>query len=203
MNTKRLLPLTLLLSVFVLIAARPKTTTPLTFSADSNIRIEGTSSLHDWTCEASPVGGSLMIETIDGVLTGIEQASAALPVSAIDCDNGTMNKKVRDALEAKAHPVIRYELKSARVTTADGRVKVEAAGQLTLAGVQKPFALHLQGSALENGRYRFQGSAPLLMSDFGIKAPTAMLGTLKTGDAVMLHFDVIGQPMAAATTKTR
>jgi hypothetical protein len=32
------------------------------------------------------------------------------------------------------------------------------------------------------------------MSDYGIDPPTAMLGTLKTGDDVVVHFEAVGAP---------
>jgi hypothetical protein len=33
------------------------------------------------------------------------------------------------------------------------------------------------------------------MSDYGMKPPTAMLGTIKTGDAVTVHFDLVANAL--------
>jgi len=36
----------------------------------------------------------------------------------------------------------------------------------------------------------FEGSQPISMSDYGISAPTALFGTLKTGNDITINFKV-------------
>ena len=68
---------------------------------------------------------------------------------------------------------------------------VRATGRLTLAGQTRTVTATLQGSARPDGKLRFTGQLPVTMSDYGIKPPTAMMGTLKTGDAVVVHLDLM------------
>ena len=47
-----------------------------------------------------------------------------------------------------------------------------------------------QGQAVGGNRFHVTGTVPLLMSQYGIRPPTAMMGTMRTRDAVTIRFDV-------------
>lgn len=164
-----------------------------TFQPESALWIEGTSSVHDWTCTVERVTGSLEKETASAGLIPVPRAEVAVPVEAIECNNGTMNKKTRKALNADAHPTIRYVLDEATALpgAADGSFDLKTTGRLTIASVDQPVEMTVAGERLADGRFRFTGQTPLLMTDFGVEPPTALLGTLKTGDRVVVHFDVV------------
>jgi len=93
------------------------------------------------------------------------------------------------------HP--RYELEreySARVQgTAGAPIKVEVKGTLTVAGVARPVTLVLDVRR-DGSRLLASGELPLKMSDFGIKPPTAMMGTMHTGDAVRVKIETTLAP---------
>lgn len=174
--------------------------THLTMDPESRIWIEGTSSMHDWECEVGQFIGSLETSITDEALEGVSGGKVVVPSEQIECNNGTMNKKARGALNAKNYPQIRFAMERAEVLSAseEGRLQVKATGQLTLAGTEKTIELTAEGERTSEGRYRFTGSTPLVMSDYGIKPPTAMLGALKTGDEVTVHFDIVAGPGSSA-----
>jgi len=164
---------------------------------ESKIRVEGTSSLHDWTCEVKAITGTFEAGAAPATtLEALSGVQITVPVSGLESKNGQMNKKAREALKANASPTIQYVMKSAQVQSppaADGWTTLKATGTLKIAGVEKPVTLTVKGKEVGGGSYRFTGSTPLQMSDFGISPPTAMLGTLKTGDRVTIHFDVVAR----------
>jgi polyisoprenoid-binding protein YceI len=158
------------------------------FAGGSRVWVEGTSTVHDWTCSATQVSGTLDAVTAEAGLSGLSGLTVTVPVNALDCDNGTMNGKLRDALGTAA---IRFTASNARVgAPGGGRFTVETDGQLTIRGTTRAQRIQAQGQALGGGRYRFTGSVPVTMSQFGVTPPTAMLGTLRTGDRVTVRFDV-------------
>jgi polyisoprenoid-binding protein YceI len=158
------------------------------FASGSRIWVEGTSTVHDWSCDADQISATLDATTGDAALTGLSALTVTIPVAGMDCDNGTMNGKLRDALGTSP---IRFTLSNARVASPNGgRFVVEANGQLTIHGTSRAQRVTAQGQVLGNGRYRFTGSVPVTMSQFGVDPPTAMLGTLRTGDRVTVRFDV-------------
>ena len=68
--------------------------------------------------------------------------------------------------------------------------KVVASGDLTIAGktnkVDLPFTL-----TVSDGKAVLEGKIPLKMTDFGIEPPKALLGTIKTGDEIEVHYNTV------------
>ena len=158
-----------------------------TFQNSSKIWVEGTSSVHDWQCNVAQFAGTVAAEPADAGLASLSGTSLTVPVQGIDCDNGTMNGKVRDALGSSP---VRYALKSATpgAPGADGWFEIRTTGDLTINGTTRTVQMNVRGKATEGG-FRFTGQHALQMTDYGISPPTAMFGALKTGDQVTVHFD--------------
>lgn len=156
--------------------------------ADSKMWIEGTSSVHDFTCNVKSVSGTI---GVNGDVGSVESATILVPVSQIDCDNGTMNKKVREALNASSNPGISFTLGSATPNgTKDGWQSMTVSGELEMNGTKRPIKMTVEGQRSGNGTIVYRGHAPVNMKDHGVKPPTAMLGALKTGEEVQVHFEV-------------
>lgn len=155
----------------------------MSIQPESKLWVEGTSTIHDWTMTVGAFDGSVTATTGE-----IGAVSVTVPVAQLTADNGTMNKKAQKALRADKHPTITYNLTSADLK---GAGSFEAKGQLTIAGVTQPANFAVKGEQVADGRFRYTGSTRVNMSDFGVKAPTAMLGTIKTGDEVVVHFNVV------------
>ena len=191
-----------LLAIIMLSGGWSRIETPTRFMliAQSKLWIEGTSTIHDWTCEIEQVEGFLDLETSVTAVAEFSRVEISVPVRSIDCNNGTMNKKMRKALAADAHPLILYELLDAKVFPgpADEAFQLKTTGRLLMAGTAKSIEMTVEGRRLPDGRFRLTGSLPLRMTDFGIDPPKALLGTLKTGDRIVVHFDVVVAPKSKA-----
>src|SRR5918995_6471812 len=90
------------------------------------------------------------------------------------------------ALKVQPHPDITFRLVRVEPGTA-GTLK--AIGMLTIAGVEREVALTLKTQRTD-ATLTVTGDVPILMTDYGIKPPTAMLGMLKTDPKVTVSFDV-------------
>ena len=159
-----------------------------TFESSSKIWVEGTSTVHDWTCTVTQFAGTVNAEPAEASFADLSTTTLTVPVQGIDCDNGTMNGKVRDALGSSP---IRYALTSATpgASAADGWFSIRTTGNLSIAGATQPAQMTVKAKALDGGRFRITGQHALKMTDYGVSPPTAMFGTLKTGDEVTVHFD--------------
>ncbi len=160
---------------------------PLSLATGGTVTIEGSSNVHGWTCAAAQVAGTGDGTPAAAGLTALTALTVTVPVAQIECGNGTMNGKLRTALLATTAPTVRFVLTSATVSA---RSAVTASGRLTIAGQTRPVQITAQGQPVSGNRYRFTGSVPLLMSQYGIRPPTAMMGTMRTRDAVTVRFDV-------------
>ncbi len=102
-----------------------------------------------------------------------------------------MDGKTSDAFEAKKFPNIIFQLTDVvfnKVTEKESEVTLT--GNLTLHGETKKFSIKSMAKITKTGGYQFKGSALLKMTEFKMKPPTAVMGTIKTGDAVTVKFDV-------------
>jgi polyisoprenoid-binding protein YceI len=151
----------------------------------SSIKVEGTSTLHEWTMEGSAINGTIDSATRAAVVT--------IPVISLKSQHGKMDRLMAEALKAKDHPQIRYELVEANVPEGAATFTIKTRGRLTIAGVTRELVMDVQGARGADGSYVLTGTAPLKMTAFGVKPPTAMMGTIKTGDDVKVTFRWIVQ----------
>jgi polyisoprenoid-binding protein YceI len=84
----------------------------------------------------------------------------------------------------KQHPEIRFSLTGYELK--DGAVA--AAGQLSIHGQTRDVVLPGSVTAKANG-VNVKGSYGLKMSDYGIKPPVMMLGTIRVADALTISYD--------------
>lgn len=163
------------------------------FGPDTNVWVTGTSTIHDWECKVMSQNGSMTAQ-VGEQLGAISAAGLSVKVDDIDCDSRKMNKKVGEALnDDNETPIISFEMESAELSdvTVDS-LTASVTGQLTLAGVTKSVEFPLVGSRTGE-TMTFTGSVPVRMTEYGVDPPTAMFGTLKTGDDVVVHFNVVTQ----------
>ena len=185
-----------LLYVAPLLIAWTPANPALTLEPRSRLWVDGTSTMRSFTCKAGAFTAT--IETagpnaVTGVLAGekaVREVELVVPAAALDCDNGTMNKHMRKALKANEHQTIEFRLSGYETTrTADG-VQGVVTGDLTLGGVKK--TITMKGSATDggDGTLHVVGTHEIRMSEYGLKAPSLMVGTMKVGDAVKVSFDL-------------
>lgn len=161
----------------------------------SRVFVDGTSNKNDWTVTAQELTGWVELAAGSDALA---VSGGGLRVSArrLVSEHGViMDRLMQNALKSGTHPEIGYELDSAAVSAAGpGRYAIVARGRLTLAGVTREIEVNALGERLADGRLRFTGSHPLLMSEYGMTPPVAMFGALRTGNRVVVRFDLLVKP---------
>jgi polyisoprenoid-binding protein YceI len=167
-----------------------------TTSKGSLVRIEGTSSLHEWAMEGTTLQGHVVAPPLEQWQNGTAstEVSLAIPVASIKSEHAKMDKLMADALKATANPTIRYAMTGALLAKPGMPFTLDTKGKLTIAGVTRDVAMQVTGTRDSGGTYIFTGTTPIRMSDYGIKPPTAMLGTIKTGNDVKVTFRWVVEP---------
>lgn len=151
------------------------------------INVHGTSNVHDWDMKPTKVSGELGINS----LKQISDITIKVDVKSLKSGNGIMDGKTYDAFGYKKNPYIVFQMTDAsQVKLTDSDTEITLTGNLTFAGVTRKISIKSICKITKNGDYQLKGSVPLKMTDFKMKPPTAMLGTMKTGDAVTVKFDV-------------
>lgn len=154
--------------------------------------IKGTSNLHDWESTANEVRANGSMTADAGGLKSIGSFYVEIPVKTIKSAKGSiMDNKTYDALNADAYPNINYKLE--RVTGLNNRngvYDINTSGYLTISGATNRIDMYVQGKLGGDGSITFSGSKKLKMTDYKIKPPTALLGSLTTGDDIEIVFRV-------------
>jgi len=161
---------------------------------DSKMIIRGTSSLHPWQCTVEQVSGQMKGELVNGSLKAINSLVFNAPVSFIRSvkENGeyydkNMDKNIYKALDATKHSNITFTLSRLISTKPSG---VEVSGILRIAGSSKEINLTAKATSVANGII-FEGKVPVKMTDYNVEPPTALFGTIKTGNEVTIEYKMV------------
>lgn len=168
-----------------------------TLQPASRLWVTGTSTVRDFSCQAKIVDASAETtspQTARDIMAG-QKAVLNLDVKIrpenMDCANNTMNEHMRKALKADANPVIEFKLTSYELFGGNDKMSGRLNGTLKLGGVEKPITLDAVGNATPEGALHVTGAYPLLMTDYGLKAPSLMMGAMKVNPKVKVNFDLL------------
>ena len=168
--------------------------------AGSKVKIEGTSTVHDWTAESLVIGGSMEVDAsfdADPKTVKVKpKVEVSIPVRMLKTSGGKrMNEVMQEAMNMKDHPKIEYRLlemvpKGPPASPA-GPYEFDTKGVLTISGVSKTNAMPVTLERIDKTKMKITGTTPLKMTDFGIKppSPTIALGLIKTGDEIKITFE--------------
>jgi len=172
----------------------------------SKSKIEGTSTIHDWTMESSVVGGYMEVDAKfpESALTDPAAAKpkveAFMPVRSFKSYNKRMDEVMQEHMNEPKHKKIEYkliDLKPKSVAGATGALQFDATGVLTINGTAKTNTMPVTIEK-KDGKIKVTGSTSLKMSDFGVKppAPSIGLGLIKTGDDIKVSVEWLTAPKA-------
>ena len=173
---------------------------PMPLALDTaRITIEGTSNIHAYTASTTTArltrvqlaaGGAgpdfWASVTRPGALETFE---IAIPAATLTSPRKGLDKNMHKALNVEQYADITFRL--LRLEPGAGAPgALRAVGVLQIAGVEREIALDL---AIERGdaTLSVRGEVQLLMTDFGIKPPKAMLGMLRTDPKVTVTFEAV------------
>lgn len=153
--------------------------------------VKGTSSLHDWEMNVTEFSAWANADIKAGELFAVTQGSAVFKAAKILSDNSLMDKKAAEALKAKLFPDITFKVIAASPLQVSGqKASGVLKGELTLAGVKKAVDVPVNVVMLGDAKWTLSATIKIKMSDYKMEPPTAMMGTIKTGDAVELVFNM-------------
>jgi polyisoprenoid-binding protein YceI len=173
------------------LAARAQSA-PLTLSSAS-VSIAGTSNIHEYSATAkdvrmtrlaiaSGVSGAAILDNpaaVEAFEIVVRAASLTSPKEGLD-------KNMHKALKVTEFPEIVF-----RLNKLEGKgAALKAIGVLKIAGVEKDVTFDAKAAATAT-TLTVSGQVPLLMTDYGIAPPKAMMGMLKTDPKITVKFETV------------
>ncbi len=125
----------------------------------TEILVEGTSNIHDWEMTSEKAVG-----TVESNSSTISKISVEIPVKSLESGKGGMDKNAYKALNEDDYPTIKFT--SSEVSASKIPVSTKKVSQ----GVE------------------ISGKHTINMTNFGVEPPTALMGTIKTGEEVTVNF---------------
>jgi len=194
------------ISIAATTATAARETTALTL-ASGRVSISGTSNIHPYTASTTNVR-MVRVQLANGIAAGgwsdvlkagaLEAFEIAIPAATLSSPKDGIDKTMHKALKAEEHPDITFRLARLEAGAAPGALR--GVGTLEIAGVAREIALELKTQESAS-TLAVKGELQLLMTDYGITPPKAMLGMLKTDPRVTITFEtVLALPQAPALT---
>lgn len=156
----------------------------------SFLQVLGTSTLHDWYIQVENQSGSIAITNLENL--EFSELTFSTQSESFKSGKKAMDKKTYKALQTDTYKNIEFSMlnvKSSTTKSANTKVVV-VEGNLTVCGVTKKIELKFELEKQDN-LIVLDGSHKLLMTEYGIQPPKALLGTIKTGDEVEIKFKSI------------
>ena len=187
----------------------------------AKVRIEGTSTVHDWQVESKIIGGYLEagpnfpLEPGQEVKPGPVEAKvdAFIPVRSLksiekdgspysDKMNEVMYEHMKQTNSVKiAYRVTELVLKEPPKSK-DLPYIFDSKGELVVAGVTNKISMPVNVTPLGGKKVKITGNTTAKMSDFKMEPPK-LIGLLTTGDDVKLFFEWTVQQKSAAAAATK
>ena len=179
------------------IVAATRIDTLLDVQPESRLWVAGPSTVRSFQCQAAAFDAKVTstgTDAVAAVLAGekaVSSVEVTIPVERLDCRNGTMNEHLRKSLKAKENPTVVFRADTYDLARSGDSVAVTLNGSLTLGGVAKPITVKALAKEGANGTLIVSGTREVRMTEFGLKPPTLMLGTLKVDEKITVGFDVV------------
>lgn len=161
-------------------------------SSTVNLLVSGTSTLHDWTMKDVKGDCSATLNVNDASQLDVLSAlSFSTPVNALKSEHSGMDNNAYKALNSDKAPQISYVMSSATILQSPAGSTVTCKGKLTIAGTARDEDLIAVCKSNADNTITVTGTKKISMAQYNIKPPTFMLGSVKTGNDVVLTFTLI------------
>ena len=156
---------------------------------NATVTIAGTSSLHDWT-EVSKQASSTAIFVFESDKLTIHDVSFTVPAKSLKSEHSSMDNNTYKALNADKYPNITYVATTGTITRIDASTySAKTTGHLSIAGTANATDIAATVKVNADKTITVTGSKKIKMTDYKVDPPTAVFGTIKTGNEITISFN--------------
>jgi YceI-like domain len=176
----------------------------LVFAPGASLELFGDSTLHHYTVKASgmtvgvgvdpaPRAAGAKSRDLEALVRShfIKTFALTVPVAKLSSGEKGLDANLRKALKGDQYKDILFRMESYDVlapAASGATFALVLHGRLSLAGVERKIDVDAAGTRVGAG-LKLTGSKDLLMTDYQIKPPTLMLGTIKTANLITVKFN--------------
>lgn len=146
--------------------------------------VKGTSTLHDWHMTSEEAKGFVLVGLAENGVPSFSKSEITLLAESLKSGKKGMDKNAYKALKTDEFESIKFVLNNCTMESAS---KGKATANLNIAGFSRDVTFNIEVEKSGNG-YTIKGTTDFRLTDFQIDPPTALMGTIKTGDEVTIEF---------------
>jgi polyisoprenoid-binding protein YceI len=162
-------------------------------SGTFDIRLNGTSNLHDWEMKAvSGSSDATFVVNSTGQVTSLTSLKFSLPASNLKSGHSAMDKNTYKALNTDKNPTISFVLTSSSITPTGGNnYQLKCVGNLSIAGTVRHTDLVATGKYNPADKsFTVTGVKKMKMTEYKVDPPKALMGTIRTGDDISISYNL-------------
>lgn len=180
---------TVMLNLVLLLLLQPALAQVTLKTNAVSVVVAGTSTLHDWEMKATngSIAANFELDAA-GKPTDLLSLNFVVGPTALKSGKEAMDNNAYKAMDTKAYNVIKFAATSGTVTPQGGGYLVKCVGMLQIAGKAVNTEITATCTVAADGSISFNGKKAIKMTTFGVKPPTFMMGSIKTGDDITISF---------------
>ena len=169
----------------------------LTVQGTPQMKIDGTSNIRDWDADITEMNATLALQ--DGeelslaTLTpeSFKSLEITVPVGSIESGSRGLTKNIHKYLKEDDYPTTTFRLdRITDIVRENDTAIITAVGVINAAGKDNTTIMTVTASMNPDGSINFSGEQELLMTNFDIDPPTAIMGTVRARDEFVVLYDV-------------
>lgn len=164
-----------------------KAVTVYKVSESSKFIVSGTSTLHDWEMVSSEAVGEGEFVIKDKTVQNIKSLSVELKSETLESGKEKMDENAYKALKTEKNPYITFELD--RVISIEDNV-MKLKGEFSAGGTTKTEVIEVIPK-YNDGEVTVLGKFDITFKEYNMTPPTAVMGTIKTGNELTISFKTI------------
>ena len=177
----------IILSGIIFLSFIGKSVTVYKVSESSTFIVAGTSTLHDWEMSSSEARGNGEFVIKDNLVQNIKSLNVKLKSESLKSGKDKMDENAYKALKTEENPYITFKLD--RVISIKDNV-MQLKGKFTAGGTTKTEIVEVVPK-YDKGEVTLLGKFDMTFKEYNMVPPTAVMGTIKTGNELNIYFKVI------------
>ena len=175
----------------------------------SMLQIQGKTNVNSFQCYCAPpasVVGFNVESSSETQKINFKKAALTVLTKSLDCRHKIMNRDMYQTLKAEHYPTITLSISQVLIPIHSINARWKLTGPiateayLTLAGMKRKIDLLVTISQPFSNIYRFTAKKSLLLTDFGLTPPTALMGMVKVKNEIILDIDLYISAYPAPTS---
>lgn len=156
------------------------------------IKVSGKSNVHNWTMTTKAIESQGKFKLNGDNLADVTSLNFTVAAKSLKSGKSSMDNRTYKTIKADQYPNITYKLTSATVSHINqNNYLIKTKGELIIAGVTQPINVSVNATVNADNTITCTGTENIKLTDYGIKPPSFVLGTMKVYNDLAIQFTLI------------